>query len=201
VHQPYVVTAGPVLGNAALAHAKDVDLLDGEAAAGRCAAKELALVRASRGAAQRDAVAVTEGVLDLVAEVGEGAMQPAHGVTTVERRSAVLELPQRLATPSDAERRRLASRVKLLSWVSLGWMTVEGAVAIIAAAVASSVALLGFGIDSAIGGLASVIVIWRFTGARTFSGPAETRAQKLVAVQFFLLAPYISVESARAAWR
>ncbi len=43
-------------------------------------------------------------------------------------------------------------------------MTVEGAVAIAAGVIAGSVALLGFGLDSAIEGLASVIVIWRFTG-------------------------------------
>jgi divalent metal cation (Fe/Co/Zn/Cd) transporter len=77
-------------------------------------------------------------------------------------------------------------------------MTVEGAVAIAAGIVASSVALVGFGIDSAIEGFASVIIIWRFTGSRTFSEAAETRAQKLVAIQFFLLAPYVGVESLRA---
>ena len=38
----------------------------------------------------------------------------------------------------------------------------------------------------------------RFTGSRMFSHAAETRAQKLVAVQFFLLAPYVAVESGRA---
>jgi divalent metal cation (Fe/Co/Zn/Cd) transporter len=47
-------------------------------------------------------------------------------------------------------------------------------------------------------GAASVIIVWRFTGSRTFSHAAETRAQKLVAVQFFILAPYVGVESIRA---
>jgi divalent metal cation (Fe/Co/Zn/Cd) transporter len=92
---------------------------------------------------------------------------------------------------------RLAQRVKLLSWLSLAWMTVEGAVAIAAGIVAGSIALVGFGLDSAIEGFASVIIIWRFTGHRVFSHAAEQRAQKLVAVQFFLLAPYVSVESIR----
>lgn len=71
-------------------------------------------------------------------------------------------------------------------------MTAEGAVGIIAGSVAGSVALTGFGIDSAIEGLASVIVIWRFTGSRRLSEEAEERAQKLVAVSFFLLAPYVA---------
>jgi divalent metal cation (Fe/Co/Zn/Cd) transporter len=92
---------------------------------------------------------------------------------------------------------RLAGRAKLLSWLSLAWMTVEGAVAIAAGIVAGSIALVGFGLDSAIEGFASVIIIWRFTGHRVFSHAAEKRAQKLVAVQFFLLAPYVAVESIR----
>jgi len=94
--------------------------------------------------------------------------------------------------------RRLAGRVKLLSWLSLGWMTIEGGVAIVAGIVAGSIALIGFGIDSAIEGLASAIIIWRFTGSRVFSEGAETRAQKLVAIQFFILAPYVGFESVKA---
>ncbi len=96
------------------------------------------------------------------------------------------------------ERDRLIRRAKMLSWASLGWMTVEGVVAIAAAVTAGSIALLGFGIDSAIEGLASVIVIWRFTGSRRLSERAEARAQKLVAISFFLLAPYIAQDAIRA---
>lgn len=69
--------------------------------------------------------------------------------------------------------------------------------AITAAVVSGSVALLGFGIDSAVEGLASVIVLWRFTGTRTLSPDAEGKAQKAVAVSFFLLAPYIAQDAAR----
>jgi hypothetical protein len=99
----------------------------------------------------------------------------------------------------DRERyEQLAYRVRLLSWLSLGWMTVEGAVAITAGVVASSIALVGFGLDSVIEGVASVIIIWRFSGHRVFSHAAEERAQKLVAVQFFLLAPYVGFESLKA---
>ena len=94
--------------------------------------------------------------------------------------------------------RELAARVRLLSWLSLGAMTVEGAVAIVAGVLASSIALVGFGLDSAVEGFASLIIIWRFTGSRIMSQRAETRAQRLVAIQFFLLAPYVAVESVRA---
>jgi hypothetical protein len=71
-------------------------------------------------------------------------------------------------------------------------MALEGAVAIIAGIVAGSIALIGFGIDSAIEGFASVVIVWRFTGWRTLSHSAEDRAQKLVAIQFFILAPYVA---------
>ncbi len=94
--------------------------------------------------------------------------------------------------------RRLATRAKILSWVSLAYMTVEGTIAILAGILAGSVALIGFGIDSAIEGFASAIIVWRFTGMRMFSQGAEQRAQKLVAIQFFILAPYVGVESIRA---
>jgi hypothetical protein len=39
------------------------------------------------------------------------------------------------------------------------------------------------------------VIIWRFTGARALSHAAEERAQKLVAIQFFLLAPYVTFEA------
>ena len=93
---------------------------------------------------------------------------------------------------------RLARLARLLSWVTLAWIGIEGGIAIGAAIVAGSVALLGFGLDSGIEAMASIIVIWRFTGARLASTTSERRAQQFVAVSFYLLAPYIAVEAIRA---
>jgi divalent metal cation (Fe/Co/Zn/Cd) transporter len=90
-----------------------------------------------------------------------------------------------------------ARRARLLAWISLGWMTVEGAVGIAAGVAAGSIALVGFGLDSAIEGFASLIVIWRFSGSRTLSETSERRAQRLVALSLFLLAPYIAVIATR----
>src|SRR3954449_12168141 len=114
-----------------------------------------------------------------------------------------VELPSVASSPAaasldEARYRRLAKQARALSWISLAWMNLEGGVALAAGAVASSIAPVGFGLDSAIEGFASVIIVWRFTGQRMFSGRAEQRAQKLVAVQFFLLAPYVAIESTRA---
>jgi len=106
------------------------------------------------------------------------------------------ELP--LIEPSalrGADWRRNARRARLLSWVSLVWMTIEGAVGVVSGVVAGSIALQAFGISSAVEGMASVIVIWRFTGARTLSETSERRAQKLVAVSFWLLVPYVAAEA------
>ncbi len=97
-----------------------------------------------------------------------------------------------------AEWLRAASRAKALSWISLVWMSLEGGIAMAAGILAGSIALIGFGIDSAIEGIASVVIIWRFTGARALSHAAEDRAQKLVAIQFFLLAPYVGFEAIQA---
>lgn len=93
---------------------------------------------------------------------------------------------------------RKAALARRLSWLSLAYMAAEGAVAVTAAVLAGSVALLGFGLDSVIEALASIIVVWRFTGTRTLSRTAERRAQEAVAVTYFLLAPYITADALRA---
>jgi divalent metal cation (Fe/Co/Zn/Cd) transporter len=111
--------------------------------------------------------------------------------------SQIRTVPSRSRVDADTYS-RLANRAKWLSWGSLVYMTFEGAVAILAGILAGSVALIGFGLDSAIEGFASAIIVWRFTGNRVFSESAELRAQKLVALQFFLLAPYIGYEAITA---
>ena len=90
---------------------------------------------------------------------------------------------------------RLARLAKILSSLSLAWLCIEGTIGVVAGVVAGSIALVAFGLDSAIEGLASVIVIWRFTGSRTISATAERHAQKWVAISFYLLAPYVAAEA------
>jgi divalent metal cation (Fe/Co/Zn/Cd) transporter len=74
-------------------------------------------------------------------------------------------------------------------------MAAEGALGLAAGVRAGSVSLTGWALGSVIEALASVIVIWRFTGSRTLSAAAEDRARRAVAVSFFLLAPYLAAES------
>jgi divalent metal cation (Fe/Co/Zn/Cd) transporter len=97
--------------------------------------------------------------------------------------------------PPTPEWLRNARLTKMLSWLSLVWLGIEGTVAIFAGVMAGSVALIAFGLDSAIEGIASLVIIWRFSGSRLLSAEAELRARRLVALQFFLLVPFIGYEA------
>lgn len=96
----------------------------------------------------------------------------------------------------DAGWLRAARQARFLAWASLAWMCAEGAVGLWQGFASGSIALTGWALGSAVEGLASVIVIWRFTGSRTLSGTAERRAQRAVAISFWLLAPYVAAQSA-----
>jgi len=97
----------------------------------------------------------------------------------------------------DAGWHRAARGARWLAWASLAWMLTEGAVGLWQGLAVGSIALTGWALGSAVEGLASVIVLWRFTGSRTLSHTAERRAQRGVAVSFWLIAPYIAAESVR----
>ena len=70
----------------------------------------------------------------------------------------------------------------------MAWHFVEFAIAIAAGIAASSIALIGFGIDSLIESLAGFVVVWLFTGSRIGSIRAERRAQQLISISFYVLA-------------
>jgi divalent metal cation (Fe/Co/Zn/Cd) transporter len=74
-------------------------------------------------------------------------------------------------------------------------MTVEAAVAIVAALVAGSVALLGFGLDSLIELASGSTILWLYTGSRVGSDVAERRAQQLIAICFAALALYVAFDA------
>jgi divalent metal cation (Fe/Co/Zn/Cd) transporter len=113
---------------------------------------------------------------------------------------ASLPVIQTVQVTRSREWHAAARRARLLSWLSLAWMGAEGVIALTAGILAGSIALVSFGLDSFIEGFASLVIVWRFTGSRLHSEKAETRAQKLVAIQFFLLAPYVAVEAIHKLW-
>jgi divalent metal cation (Fe/Co/Zn/Cd) transporter len=95
------------------------------------------------------------------------------------------------------DRPSLERRARLLAWTGIGWHAVEFAIALAAGIAASSVALVGFGVDSLIEAAAGVTIIWRFSGSRLASGSSERRAQQMIAISYFVLAAFIAVESVR----
>jgi divalent metal cation (Fe/Co/Zn/Cd) transporter len=102
-----------------------------------------------------------------------------------------------LVVPSAKDRERLQRRARLLAWSGNAWHLIEFGIAIGAGIAAGSIALIGFGADSLIEGLAGFVIVWLFTGSRLHSDTAERRAQQLVAASYFILAAYVSVESVR----
>jgi divalent metal cation (Fe/Co/Zn/Cd) transporter len=88
---------------------------------------------------------------------------------------------------------RLIRRGLRLEYATLGW-NVLGSVIVLAAAVsARSVALAGFGLDSLIEILASVVVVWQLRGV---GEGRERRAMRIIGVAFIALAVYIAAQSA-----
>ena len=93
-----------------------------------------------------------------------------------------------------AERARLTRRGFWLEYASMAWMTVEAAVAIAAGVIASSIALIGFGLDSVIEFFAAAVVVWQLRGENE---DRETRAVRLISITFFALAAYLAAGSIR----
>ena len=96
---------------------------------------------------------------------------------------------------SPAERRRLGRRAQLLAGVSVGYNLVEALVALTAGAVAGSIALVGFGLDSLVEMSSGLVILWQFRHAVPES--RERLALRLIGVSFFALAGYVTVESVR----
>ena len=92
----------------------------------------------------------------------------------------------------------MVRRARFLARLGLAWHGIEAAVAIGAGVAAGSVALIGFGADSVIEAGAGVILLWRFSAARSASERAEERAQKLIGVSFFVIAAYVAMEALRS---
>ncbi len=96
-----------------------------------------------------------------------------------------------------AQRRTvLTRRVRLLVAATITYNVVEAAVALTAGTIASSAALIGFGLDSVIEVASASAVAWQFSGRDPQA--RERAALRVIAVSFFALAAYLTVESVRA---
>ncbi|MFE9062174.1 cation transporter [Streptomyces violaceusniger] len=101
--------------------------------------------------------------------------------------------------PSPARRDTLTRRIRLLVAATITYNVIEAAVAITAGALASSTALVGFGLDSVIEVSSATAVAWQFSARDPAVREArEQRALRIIAVSFFALAAYVTVDSVRA---
>ena len=105
-------------------------------------------------------------------------------------------LPPAPTGPAPERRAALARRIRWLVAATIAYNIIEAVVAISAGTTASSTALIGFGLDSIIEVSSAAAVAWQFAG----SDPEkrEKTALRVIAIAFFALAGYVSVESVRA---
>ncbi|MFD3683456.1 cation transporter [Nocardiopsis sp. NPDC058631] len=103
--------------------------------------------------------------------------------------------------PTAGPKRRalLTRRIRLLVAATIAYNVVEAVVAIAAGRAASSSALVGFGLDSLVEVSSAAAVAWQFSAREESVRRArESRALKVIAVAFFALAAYVTVEAVRA---
>lgn len=97
----------------------------------------------------------------------------------------------------DPERRAvLARRIRMLVTITISYIIVEAAIALTEGSRASSVALIGFGLDSVIEVASAAAVAWQFSAK-----DPETREKltlRIIAVSFFALAAYVSIDAVRS---
>ena len=103
----------------------------------------------------------------------------------------------------DSGRTRLLKRASQLEWLTVGWNSVEGIIAVAAALAAGSVALLGFGIDSFVETVSGAVILWRIGAERRATGSAriervEDIARRGVALSLWLLALYVAADATHA---
>jgi divalent metal cation (Fe/Co/Zn/Cd) transporter len=115
-------------------------------------------------------------------------------MTTV---SAPVISPARL---TDGDRARLVRRGRLLSWLTLGYNSLEGVVSIVVGAMAGSVSLVGFGVDSVIEVVSGIAALWRLRADRDAArrARAEQVTLRIIGLSLLALAIYVLVEASRA---
>ncbi|MGH9013023.1 MAG: cation transporter [Acidimicrobiia bacterium] len=94
---------------------------------------------------------------------------------------------------------RLRRRGLRLEYLTIAWNVTEAIVAVAAGVAAGSIALVGFGFDSSIEVFAATVVVWQFHSDEQggVDEQRERRALRLIAITFFVLAAYVTVEAVR----
>jgi divalent metal cation (Fe/Co/Zn/Cd) transporter len=100
------------------------------------------------------------------------------------------------AGPRPARRLLLQRRIRLLVGATIAYNVVEAIVALAAGTIASSSALVAFGLDSVVEVLSAAAVAWQFSVAD--HERRERVAMRLIAVSFFGLAAFVSIDAVRS---
>ena len=106
------------------------------------------------------------------------------------------------SVPMDPDKRKaLLGRVKMLAIFTIAYNLVEALVSILFGAMANSIALIGFGLDSIVESLSGMVLVWRLSKHKKISKEEEEKiekkAMKFVAITFFILGAYVLFESIR----
>ncbi|SFT32412.1 Cation efflux family protein [Actinopolyspora lacussalsi subsp. righensis] len=101
--------------------------------------------------------------------------------------------------PDSRRQAALSRRIRLLVAATISYNVIEAVVAITAGTLASSTALIGFGLDSTIEVASAAAVAWQFSARQVATRQARERtALRIIAVSFFVLAAYVTVEAVRS---
>ncbi|UCM89810.1 cation transporter [Streptomyces marincola] len=101
--------------------------------------------------------------------------------------------------PPPVRRDALTRRIRLLVAATIAYNVVEAAVALTAGTLASSTALIGFGLDSTVEVASATAVAWQFSAREHAEREARERVTlRIIAISFFALAAYVTTESVRA---
>ena len=104
--------------------------------------------------------------------------------------------PRAPATMDSARRKVLSRRIRWLVAATISYNVLEAIVALSEGARVSSTALIGFGLDSAIEVSSAAAVAWQFAGRDPEA--REKAALRVIALSFFGLAAYVTVDAVRA---
>ena len=101
---------------------------------------------------------------------------------------------------ADQERRAVARHGRRLQYLTIAWNSAECLISIGAGLVAGSIALIGFGFDSAIEVASSLAALWRLARDEDEAARerAERRALRVIGACFMALAIYIAVDAIKA---
>ncbi|MEQ1854997.1 MAG: cation transporter [Longimicrobiales bacterium] len=99
-----------------------------------------------------------------------------------------------------SNRPELLARGRRLEWFTVLWNSVEGLTSVALGALAGSIALVGFGVDSFVETSSGLVLLWRLQGGRDLATEERVEAQalRMVGLSLFALAAYVLYEAGRS---